>query len=66
MRQSHCKQNNLSSITQIIVGMAMVALLIGMVVPAWGAKLDVILEWNAVALQVNVIDHSGVDTPGNL
>lgn len=36
------------------------------VVPAWGAKLDVILEWNAVALQVNVIDHSGVDTPGNL
>ncbi len=39
------------------------ALLLAMCVPAWGQ--DVILEWNAVALQVIVIDHNGPDTPGD-
>ncbi len=38
-------------------------LLLAMCVPAFGE--DVILEWNAVALGVNVIDHSGPDTPGD-
>ena len=26
---------------------------------------DIILEWNEIALQVNVLDHNGVDTPGD-
>jgi hypothetical protein len=35
-------------------------------VTAWGGKpVDVILEWNAIALQANAIDHSGPDVPGN-
>lgn len=43
-----------------------IVLLIGMVVPASGDRPDVILEWNAVALKANLIDHNGLDTPGNL
>ena len=34
------------------------------IAPAY-AQVDVVLEWNAVALQANVIDHNGPDTPGN-
>ncbi|MEM7249285.1 MAG: hypothetical protein AAF533_28490, partial [Acidobacteriota bacterium] len=33
---------------------------------AGGDGVDVILEWNAIALEANVIDHSGPDLPGDL
>ncbi len=39
------------------------ALMLIIMAPVCGE--DVILEWNAVALQVNVIDHNGRDTPGD-
>ena len=40
------------------------ALLLCTCISTWAetAKPDVILEWNAVALQVNVIDHNGPDS----
>ncbi|MCO6457078.1 MAG: phosphatase PAP2 family protein [Pirellulaceae bacterium] len=36
-------------------------------VTGWAAPpQDVILEWNAVALEANVLDHTGPDLPGDL
>ena len=46
------------------------------VAPVWGdsdsggdsdsdSDIDVILEWNAVALEVNAIDHTALDAPGD-
>ncbi len=33
---------------------------------AWGGRpVDSILEWNAVALKANALDHTGPDLPGN-
>ena len=39
------------------------ALLIALCIPVQAQ--DVILDWNDIALQVNVIDHNGLDTPGD-
>ena len=35
-------------------------------VPANGQSVDVIMEWNAIALEANALDHTGPDLPGNL